>query len=380
MTKKNRKSKDEAQPGYEPAEEQADLTETALGEGESDVSTSEPQPDEPEVSTDDLLDDVRRSLINEEGESQESKSGWLGKFSKGRRKGKKTSEEPPREVMPAVVEPVHEIKPEPETEYLEQIDELIDMLEEPASEPKIEVPPVMAPVEPATPQQPEEPVDLDELKKRVFSPSKEEKPEEDFSEVRAVALEGGEEVFVEVESHKEDVQRDRIKAFENSLRPYRGILYFLMAFVAIVMAVIAGTLMFRTYQSTLPPTPTPVESDLPYPTQLILPGGLNFNLGRGQIVDGSWDPQGPEWLRGTEICRWVAIPWSRPLEAAVRTLTRDDAIELVMNNNDRLSYDVFSIQQLTLAEMQELDQNSPCLLLVLAEQDSEERWVVTAKP
>jgi hypothetical protein len=41
---------------------------------------------------------------------------------------------------------------------------------------------------------------------------------------------------------------------------------------------------------------------------------------------------------------------------------------------------VFSIQQLTLAEMQELDQNSPCLLLVLAEQDAEKRWVVTAKP
>jgi len=52
----------------------------------------------------------------------------------------------------------------------------------------------------------------------------------------------------------------------------------------------------------------------------------------------------------------------------------------VMSNNDRLEYAVFSIQQLTLEEMQALDQNTPCLLLVLAEQDAEKRWVVTAKP
>ena len=68
------------------------------------------------------------------------------------------------------------------------------------------------------------------------------------------------------------------------------------------------------------------------------------------------------------------------MEAVVRTLTPDDSIELVMSNNDRLTYDVFSIQELTLEQMQALDQNSPCLLLVLAEQDAEQRWVVTAKP
>lgn len=331
---------------------------------------------------DDLLDDVRRSLIEEDTVSQDSK-GWLGKFSKGRRKGKKPAE--PVEEKPAAVEPM-QAKPEPESEYLEQIDELIDMLEpveaEPVSEPKIEVPREV-PEEPVVMPEPEpepEPVDLDELKKRVFSPSKEEKPEEDFSQVRAVALEGGEEVFIEVESKRVDERQDRLKALENSLMPYRGMLFFLLAFLAIVLAVAAGTVMYRTYQSTLPPTPTPVESDLPFPTQVILPGGLSFNLGKGQIVEGEWNPQGPEWLRGTEVCRWVAIPWSRPLEAAVRTLTRQDSIELVMSNSDRLTYDVFAIQSLTLEEMQALDQNSPCLLVVLAEQDAEQRWVVTAKP
>lgn len=381
MTKKNRKDKDKQPTENEPAEDQVELTGSASGENEADSSSAETQAD---ASMDDLLDDVRRSLIEEDTVSQDSK-GWLGKFSKGRRKGKKPAE--PVEEKPAAAEPM-QAKPEPESEYLEQIDELIDMLEpveaEPVSEPKIEVPREV-PEEPVVMPEPEpepepEPVDLDELKKRVFSPSKEEKPEEDFSQVRAVALEGGEEVFVEVESKRVDERQDRLKALENSLRPYRGMLFFLLAFLAIVLAVAAGTVMYRTYQSTLPPTPTPVESDLPFPTQVILPGGLSFNLGKGQIVEGEWNPQGPEWLRGTEVCRWVAIPWSRPLEAAVRTLTRQDSIELVMSNSDRLTYNVFSIESLTLEEMQALDQNSPCLLVVLAEQDAEKRWVLTAKP
>jgi hypothetical protein len=41
---------------------------------------------------------------------------------------------------------------------------------------------------------------------------------------------------------------------------------------------------------------------------------------------------------------------------------------------------VYSIQELTLAEMQALDSSSPCLLLVLAKQDSDKRWVVNALP
>ena len=38
------------------------------------------------------------------------------------------------------------------------------------------------------------------------------------------------------------------------------------------------------------------------------------------------------------------------------------------------------LDEMTLAEMQKLDSNSPCLLLVLAKQDSDTRWVVTALP
>jgi len=405
MTKKKRKSKEEKpaesfehkvqnafkrinidnRSGNESAEDQADLAETASAESEAGTSGSESRDMSPaqtiepsdEVSVDDLLDDVRRSLIEDEAQAEDKKPGWLSRIARGFQKDETAVSSPVERESEPLAQDVPTVS-QPEDQYLDEIDQLIDMLEPEVAleEPKPEPIPVE---EPAPLPEPEPRVDVDELKKRVFSP-REGAEQQEVSEVRSVAFEGGEDVFVEVQSTKEDASQERMKAFENSLRPYRQYIYFAIAFLGIVLAVAAVGIMYTAYQRTRPPEPTPVVSNLPHPTAMSLPGGLNFNLGRGSITDGKWNPSGPEWLQGTEICRWVAIPWSKQLEAVVRTLTPDDSIELVMSNNDRLTYDVFSIQELTLEEMQALDQNSPCLLLVLAEQDAEQRWVVTAKP
>jgi hypothetical protein len=147
------------------------------------------------------------------------------------------------------------------------------------------------------------------------------------------------------------------------------------------MAVIAGLLLYNAYQQFKPAEPTPVASNLPYPTTVSLPGGWSFSLGKGALQeDGKWNPQGAEWLQGTEVCRWVALPWSRQLEAVIRTLNPDDPIEIMMSNNDKFVYKVYSVRQLTSEEMLDLDSNSPCLLLVLAEADTDSRWVLTALP
>jgi hypothetical protein len=61
-------------------------------------------------------------------------------------------------------------------------------------------------------------------------------------------------------------------------------------------------------------------------------------------------------------------------------LNPDDPIELQMSNNDVLTYKVYSIKQLSPDEMRELDSNTPCLLVVLPEEDAEKRWVLTALP
>jgi hypothetical protein len=233
-----------------------------------------------------------------------------------------------------------------------------------------------------TPAEPEPVVDIEELKKQAFQPRTATEQEEDITEVRSVALDGGEEVFVEVQSTKQDPLEERLSAMENALKPYRRTINFGLAALGLVMAVIAGLVLFNVYQQSVaaPSTEPVVVSNLPFPTSVSLPGGWTFKLGRGALDSGQWNPKGAEWLQGTEVCRWVALPWSKQLEAVVRTLNRDDPINLGMSNNDQLTYKVFSIQQMSPEEMQSLDSNTPCLLIVLAEPEAEKRWVLTAMP
>jgi len=149
--------------------------------------------------------------------------------------------------------------------------------------------------------------------------------------------------------------------------------------LGVVMAVVAALIIFRVYQGSRP-EPVQEVSNLPYPSGVSLPGGWSFKLGKGTLQNGKWEPRGAEWLEGTEVCRWVALPWSRQLEAVVRTLNPKDPIDLVMSNNDKFVYQVYSVRQLTPEELQNLDSNSPCLLLILTQPDAEKRWVLTALP
>lgn len=343
---------------------------------------------EEESPEEDPLADVRQTLIEEETLEKEKQPKWWRRISRGLKKDKAARPAEPvgeSEVEPPVFEtPVGAVEQQEGTqeseEYLEQIDELIDMLE-PGTEAETPAPTVDEEV--PVPQEPAEPVhkvDIEELKKQAFQPRTAEEPAENISDVRSIALEGEEEVFVEVEAKAEDPLQERLKAFENAIKPYRRYINIAFAFLGLVMAVIAGLLLYNVYQQVQPePTPA-VVSNLPFPTSVSLPGGWSFSLGRGALQDGRWNPQGAEWLEGTEVCRWVALPWSRQLEAVIRTLNPDDPIELTMSNNDMFVYRVYSVRQLTSEEMLDLDSNTPCLLLVLAEADTDSRWVLTALP
>ncbi len=385
------------EPGIEPSTEQAEIApvdlQTASAEG-SQEETSDPSQPEDE-SVDDLLEDVRRSLIEDETHTEEekqskwwnriSKAGKSSKGGKGSRKAKAdkadvVKDEPVNKVPAEMIEAARESQktdPEPDP-----IDELIEILEHEAEHDAEKVKPAAVVkadrVEEVAPE-PEQIVDVEELKKHAFS-HREAEPTEDLSEVRAIALGGDEQVFVEVEATRQDPGQERLKAFENALRPYRTYIYLVMAFLGIVMAGLASILLFNVYKASLPAKPAEEVSNLPFPTAVSLPGGWSFNLAKGSLVDGQWNPRGAEWLQGTEVCRWVALPWTRQLEAVVRTLNPKDPIELVMSNQDKLVYEVYSLHQMSPEEMQELDSNSPCLLIVLAEPDAEKRWVLTAVP
>lgn len=373
----------EAQASDLKAQESENIPPTEVS-ADDQVEEAEAVESEENVSADDLLEDVRQSLIEEASKEEDKKPRWWKRIGRGGRKEEESAEDIPVEEsvieaasveMPAATDLVEETQ----DEYSEQIDELIDMLE-PESEPEEEST-ALIPEVTTTQEMPEVVIDVEEMKKQAFHRTADDK-EEDFSAVRAVALDDDEEVFVEVESKAEDQFEDRLKAFENALKPYSRYIYFSLTFVGVVALVVASVILYGAYKRSLPPEPAQQnQADLlPYPVAMNLPGGLSFNLGRGTLQDGKWNPSGPEWLEGTEVCRWVAIPWSRQLEAVVRTLTRDDSIELIMSNNDRIKYDVYSIEQLTIEDMQKRSSNSPCLMLVLAEANTDKRWVVTANP
>lgn len=365
-------------------EEQGD--EAAL---QPEAPQEEPQA---ELSTEDLLDDVRHSLIEESAVEEEKKeSRWWKRIGKGKRGKKETDLQAP-EIRQPSPEPVMQAesvveekaqRDDDQEEYVEQLDELIDMLEDEAEEDVLEAEPAAVPLDMEDQPQEKEPqvVDVAELKKRAFRRSTPEE-EMNLSEVRTIALDdGGEEVFVEVEAKAADPRQERIRSIENALRPYRRYFNFIFVFVSLVMVLLVSASLYRLYLRSLPPPPVEEVVQLPYPVRMNLPGGLSFNLGKGSLdEEGRWEPFGPEWLEGTEICRWIAIPYSRQLEAVVRTFNREDQIELVMSNNDTLTFTVNSINQLSLEEMQEIDSGSPCMMLVLAQADTEKRWVVTAIP
>src|ERR1700752_1916943 len=223
----------------------------------SDASTSH----EEQTSTDDLLDDVRQSLIEDETVKDEKKSKkWWRRVAKGLQKDKKVETETPIETettlssVDAQADFIEEEEDEKKPEgYLDEIDELIDMLETESNETAA---PVSTPIEVAT--EPEVEVDLEELKKQAFQPRSVSEEQENITEVRSVALEDGEEVFVEVKSTPQDPLEERLTALENALRPYRRYLYFGIAVLGVVMAVIASAVLFNIYRRSQPAAPTAV--------------------------------------------------------------------------------------------------------------------------
>src|SRR5690349_7774793 len=153
MSKKNQNSQENEPTESESEEANAQLTESTQAEttptdthSEEEVTETSMGDEEPsaenspadeaaqdETSTDALLDDVRRSLIEEEGDQSQKESKWW------RRIGKKTkkvevNESPFLAEMdlpsaPVLPEPIQEQQPRNEAEEdVDQIDDLIDML------------------------------------------------------------------------------------------------------------------------------------------------------------------------------------------------------------------------------------------------------------
>ena len=60
------------------------------------------------------------------------------------------------------------------------------------------------------------------------------------------------------------------------------------------------------------------DPSVPIPILAIFPDGQSFNLKVGNVVNGSWTPHTAEWLAGSEVPRWLSLPWNKNLEKTIR--------------------------------------------------------------
>jgi hypothetical protein len=351
-------------------------------------------PAQPTMSREDLLADIRHELAGEE-ENVVEKKGFLGRIKDSLQnlsRGKKevvesqtpleSAIETQDDLQEIVIEPKPKKKKRSATKQEEKaIQEFFSDLEALAEVmPDGIMPEVVEPPEPDL----EEKKSDEKAKLPRLPVRSEDKRDIDFEKVREVALQEYDTTQLEPTYERKVSLQEEVRKTVRESKPLERVLLF--GGVALVAAVLLFSGIFIIVRSI--PTPTPVPTvvinleEMVYPKQLNLPGGWGFNLGQGQVVEGKWSPRGSEWLVGTEISRWVALPWSLQLEAVLRTLKSGDTIELQMSNLDQLEYKVYSIEEMTMEEIQALDTKTPGLLVILYEEEdsSDTHWVVTALP
>ncbi len=252
---------------------------------------------------------------------------------------------------------------------------------EPASPPPevLEEQPGMQPIAPAP--EPEPPQTHVETGQSILSTlhTEEHEVEEKTSSIRQAALE--DYVLEPAEPEESGVSPvARVRRSWRDMRPIDRRL--LVSALVIVGLMFLGGTGYALVTSIPTPTPaaTPTASIVPIPISISLPGGWVFPLGVGYVQGGVWDPNAAQWLSGTEVCRWVSLPWSEQLEAVLRTVKGGDEIKLSMSNYDSVVYKVESIQQVPTSDVGKLAPSTPSLLVILSNQDSDKRWVVIAKP
>ena len=192
----------------------------------------------------------------------------------------------------------------------------------------------------------------------------EEEAVEEPSTIREAALE---DYVTEPAEGEGEAAPSVVRSMRRSWRDMRPIdrRLLISALVIIGLAVLSGSGYLIVISAPTPqPSPTPTASFTPIPISISLPGGWVFPLGTGSVINGVWNPTTPQWLQGTEVCRWVSLPWTVQLEAVLRTLIASDEIKLSMSNYDSVTFKVESIQQVPSSDVGKLAPSTPSLLEV----------------
>jgi hypothetical protein len=137
-----------------------------------------------------------------------------------------------------------------------------------------------------------------------------------------------------------------------------------------------------------PPTPLP-----PTPTQVFLLGGKPaqenrdpasieiagrlFILGKGEVKDGEWRPEGPEWLAGTEVRRVFAVPYDSLADVEIKA---GDEIYVRTRGGQVLTYVVRDVVQMLANQIEIFKSLRPSIVVALPLQSGNvsgvERFVI----
>ncbi len=120
-----------------------------------------------------------------------------------------------------------------------------------------------------------------------------------------------------------------------------------------------------------PPTETPIPplllgagspaEEANAPASLEVKGHL-FVLQQGKVEDksGAWNPQGPEWLNGTEVRRVIALPLMQVQEISVQP---GDDVTLRTRNGRVVVYPLTQVLNLTLDQIEAFTSLSPSIII-----------------
>ena len=339
-------------------------------------------PIEEDASDDALLAEIRNSLVQENTSKREKlEAGILNKVAKLIKPGRVSPavEQKAEEPEPAKAEEVPPV--EDDQKYLDNLaalsswDESAPVFESSQTSDDAQSSPFDQNVSASIPE-----LGSDELIPEAHAQPETRQFGADYDAIRDVALENYDESPFLQEDKPEGVSlQQKFKALVYELNPIERTLI-LGAVILILIAALAG-IGFELVNSRVATVDQSAPTqELPFPVRVSLPGGWQFNQAKGNVVNDKWSPTWAEWLQGTEICKWVALPWTLQLEAVIRSFKADDVIELTMSNTDSLKFKVLSIESVPVDQIVTLNRDTTSLLLILVNKDSDTRWVVTAIP
>ncbi len=197
---------------------------------------------------------------------------------------------------------------------------------------------------------------------------------DNLEEARSVAIEGYE---IPEAEHTEEPAR-QAKRLSRSQKVLIGSAAF------ILLAAIG--VFFYFYFKPSPPLQMNLSDQLltvqgaPIPVGIVLPDGQAFDLAAGVLVDGNWVPERPEWLSGSQVPRWLAIPWTKKLEQAAKAFKTNDLVHLQMSNGDTLDYRFQWMQDVPVQKIAAYHKNSAELLILLSKPRGSSRLILVAIP